>query len=260
MRITPEKPDFRLIVMPPTTYGPEGQLLQKGTSQAYSVLVWRQDGFNGEIALTAEGLPPGVTCPPQIIGTGATRGGLVLTAAPNAAPWTGSITVKGRAKIGDKEVEVEARPADVTWSVGANQQNTPTVSRLSRNLVLAVRDGAPFQLEAKADVTEVKAGGKVTLTLKLTRVAGEFKGAVQVTLLNPIDRQQVTLNNNQPYTLNDNGTVSLDLRNGLPPGTYSFVVRAQGQVPYHRDPEGKQEATATVYVAALPVTVTVKPK
>ena len=43
-----EKPDFRLIVMPPSTNGPDAVLLQKGTAQAYSVLVARQDGFNGD--------------------------------------------------------------------------------------------------------------------------------------------------------------------------------------------------------------------
>ena len=263
VRITAEKPDFRLIVMPALTYNPDGALLQKGTSQAYSVLVWRQDGFNGDIALSAEGLPPGVTCPPQVIGPGATRAALVLTAAPSTATWTGTFKVKGRATIDGKPHEVEARPADVTWSVGQQQQNTPTVSRVSRDLVLAVRDGAPFHLTAKADKTEVAAGEKVSITLKLTSAAGEFKGNVQVTLLNPpLDRQSVTLNNNQPYNLSvdKEGTVTLDTRAQLPPGMYSFALRAQATVPYNRDSAGKQKANATVYVSAEPVTVTVTGK
>ena len=262
VRITPEKPDFRLFVLPPSTHSSDAVLLQKGTSQAYSVLLSRQDGFAGEVALSADGLPPGVTCPPVTLGPGAKQGALVLTAEPGAAPWTGTFTVKGKAMIDGRAVEVEARPADITWSVNQNQ-NIPTVARLSRTLVVAVRDGAPFHLEAKADKAEARVGEKVRVTVKLKRVAGDFKGPVQVTLVNPLPNQQVTFNNNQPLTLNpgkDEGTATLDLRNQLPPGTYSFVLRATGQVPYSRDPQGKQKGTATVQVAALPVTVTVNAK
>ena len=115
------------------------------------MLVWRQDGFNGEIDLSAEGLPKGVTCPPQKIGPGVTRAAMVLTAGADTAPWTGTFTVKGKAVIDGKPFEVEGRAGDVTWSIGQQQQNQPTVSRMSRNLVLAVRDGAPFQLTAKLE-------------------------------------------------------------------------------------------------------------
>jgi hypothetical protein len=261
LRITPEKPDFRLFVLPPSTNGTDAVLLHKGAAQAYSVLVSRLDGFAGEVTLTAEGLPPGVTCPPQTIGPGAKQAALVVTADPSAATWTGSFTVKGTATIDGKPVEVEARPADITWSVGQNQ-NIPTVARLSRSLALAVRDGGPFQLEATADKTEARVGEKVTVTLKLKRVAGDFKGPVQVTVLNPLPQQQALFNNNQPLTLNagkDEATATLDLRGPLP-GTYTFVLRARGQVPYNRDPDGKQKGTATIDAAALPITLTIKPK
>ncbi len=257
LRITPEKPDYRLIVLPPALNGPDGVVLNKGSSQAYSVLVWRQDGFNGEVALSAVGLPPGVTCPPQTIGPAVKQAALVVTAAPDAAPWSGTFVVKGKALIASKPVEVEARPADVTWSVG--QQNVATMSRLSRSLALAVRAGAPFQLAAHADKTEVLSGEKVTVTLKLTHAAGEFKGPVQVTLLNPLPQQATTFNNNQPLSFSDNGTAVLDLKT-LAPGTYSFVVRGLASVPYSRDPEGKQKGTANVAIAAPPVTITILPK
>jgi hypothetical protein len=261
LRIAAEKPDFRLVVLPPATNGPDAVVLHKGAAQAYSVLVWRQDGFSGEIALTADGLPPGVTCPPQVIGPGVTRAALVVMAAADTPPWTGFFTVKGKAMIDGKPVEVETRPADVTWSVG--QQNVPTVARLSRGLALAVRDAAPFYLTAKAEKTEVNQGEKVTVALKLTRVAGEFKGPVQVTLLNPLAPQLATFNNNQPLTIapgKDEMTAVLDLKPQLPPGTYSFALRARGAVPFARDPEGKDKGSAALSIAAEPVTVKVLPK
>jgi hypothetical protein len=266
LRITAEKPDFRLFVLPPATNGPDSVLLHKGAAQAYTVLVSWLDGFAGEITLSAEGLPPGVTCPPQTIGPGVRQAALVVTAEASAPTWTGSFTVKGKAVIDGKPVEVEARPADVTWSIGQNQ-NIPTVARLSRSIALAVRDGAPFHLEATADKTEVHAGDKVTVTLKVTRTAGDFKGPVQVTVVNPLAnqarQQQALFNNNQPLTLGagkDQGTATLDLRGQWPPGTYSLVFRGVGQVPYNRDPDGKQKGTAAMTVTSLPVTLVVKPK
>src|SRR5437764_9227418 len=67
LRITPEKPDFRLIVMPATKERAEAGLLPAGGEMAYDVFVWRLDGFKETITLSAEGLPAGVTCPPQRI-------------------------------------------------------------------------------------------------------------------------------------------------------------------------------------------------
>ena len=82
-----------------------------------------------------------------------------MTAAPGAAAWNGTFTVKGTAVIGDKKIEVEgARRCDVECRPAT--ANVPTVARLSRSLALAVRDGAPFQLAAKADKTEVPVGDK----------------------------------------------------------------------------------------------------
>ena len=41
-------------------------VLRRGQMLPYRVLVFRKDGYNGEISLKAEGLPPFVTCPAQL--------------------------------------------------------------------------------------------------------------------------------------------------------------------------------------------------
>src|SRR5438093_8742479 len=130
-------------------------------------MIWRLDGFNGEIRLTAEGLPKGVTCPPQTVGSGQRFGSLVLTAAPDAPAWTGTISVQGTATIAGKEVVREARPATITWPVP--QPNIPTISRLDRTLVLAVPDKAPYSLTAGLDAVTVAAGPTATIPLKIAR-------------------------------------------------------------------------------------------
>src|SRR5439155_25344999 len=133
-----------------------------------TVFAWRHDGWNGEITLSAEGLPKGVTCKPQVIGTGMKQAALVVSATPDAPIWTGEIKVKGTATINGKTIVREARPATITWPVF--QQNFPTICRLDRNLVLAVRDKAPFRLIAGIEEVTAAPGTRVTVPLKLERL------------------------------------------------------------------------------------------
>src|SRR5439155_24664551 len=88
VRIAPEQPDFRVVILPPDNFNPEGNVLRQGGQQFLDVFLWRLDNFAGEITLTAEGLPTGVTCPPQVLGTGLRHSTLVLAAAANAPVTT----------------------------------------------------------------------------------------------------------------------------------------------------------------------------
>src|SRR5207244_5514112 len=117
----------------------------------YTVFVLRHDGFSGPITLTMEGLPTRVTCLPQVVGPNLKQAALVVSAGLNAPEWSGEIRVKGSAVINGQTVVREARPASMTWPVG-QPQGIPAVSRLDRNLVLAVRDKAPFSLTDRKSV------------------------------------------------------------------------------------------------------------
>ena len=66
-RIAPEKPDFRIIAMPPDDFRPGACILGQGGNEGYLVYAQRSDGFKGDIQLTMEGLPAGLTCPPQVL-------------------------------------------------------------------------------------------------------------------------------------------------------------------------------------------------
>jgi hypothetical protein len=255
VRITPERPDFRLVIMPAATTTPDAGLLQQGGRVYYTVLAWRLDGFTGPIALSAEGLPEGVTCPPQVVGTGQKQATLVLSADAEVPDWTGAIVVKGTATINGKAEVRQARPATITWPVP--QINIPTLSRLDRQLVLAVRDKAPYRLTAGIDTISVAPGGKVTVPIKLERLQPEFKGNVQVTALNLPQNQIVFGNNNQPFNLTKEQTdLVLTVRPGTPPGDYTIVFR--GQAPAGNAPQkGKQLQGAAYIQPATPVTITV---
>src|SRR5439155_2021233 len=68
LRILPERPDFRLIVMHPDFHRPDSCTVGQGGVENFTVYAERIDGFKGEITVSVEGLPTGVACPPQVIG------------------------------------------------------------------------------------------------------------------------------------------------------------------------------------------------
>ncbi|HSQ55593.1 MAG TPA: PPC domain-containing protein, partial [Gemmata sp.] len=154
LRIAKEKPEFRLAIMPFSQHLPDAGTLPRGGAVLYYVFVFRMDGFNDAIELSATNLPRGggVTCPRQVIGEGQTRGTFVLLADKDAKDWEGFIEVKG---FGGKSGHT-ARPFTITWpAVGANANqvpNTPMITRMDRGdgLALAIRGEAPFVLTPSA--------------------------------------------------------------------------------------------------------------
>src|SRR5690606_12694823 len=112
--------------------------------EAIRVVAFRQDGFDGEIAVTATSLPEGVTASEFIIGPAANSGLLVLSAAANASGKIGQIQIIGKSKIANAEVARTARPAHPLSPVPFAQPNNPgqpsLASRLTDSLPVVVSD------------------------------------------------------------------------------------------------------------------------
>jgi hypothetical protein len=264
VRITPDRPDFRLIVQPADEGRPDGCCLRQGGHEEYVVLVARQDGWTGPVTLVAEGLPAGVSCPPQTVGPNLRQAALVLSASPNAPSWTGEIRVKGTAVINGQTVVREARPATITWPVQP-QQGIPAISRLDRNLVLAVRDKAPFDIALSAAKTTVLQDSKIKATLKLTRHWPDFKGQVQATPHDPAAYSPANLlfNNNQAVTIpagKDTATAEIAVPANVVPGTYNLVLVCTASVPFNKDASAKQKPETASVLPSSPLTLTVLPK
>jgi hypothetical protein len=268
LRIAKEKPDFRVAVMPMSTHIPEGGTLPKGGAVAFAVFVFRFDGFNDAIVLRADDLPEGVTCPRQVIGPGQTRGTLVLVADKDAKDWAGFVTVTATRAGEEGEIpEYIVRPFTITWpAVGVQQNqvpNSPMITRMDRGagLALAVRGDAPFTLTPTKTKLTVTRGGKLDVTLKVSRDA-KFKDGIQIFSANPEfgPRQR----GNQPpqplATATGNAgevKVSIDVPNALSPGTHTLVLRGQSATPV---PKRGNNAPLTVQptLVALPISVTIE--
>jgi len=101
-----ETPDFRLVAMPvvpnpdPNTQPTQWDLaLRKGDAIHVLVMAHRRDGFTGDILVTAEGLPAGVTSTGASIGATVNSAMLVLKSTEDAALWAGAIKLVGRARV-----------------------------------------------------------------------------------------------------------------------------------------------------------------
>jgi hypothetical protein len=255
LRIGPEKPDFRIIAMPPDEHRPEALTVGQGGHEYYLVHAQRFDGFKGDITLAVEGLPPGVTAAPQVLNGNMKSTHLVLTAADGAAPFIGTVKVIGTAVINGQKVVHEARPMTITWGIPP-QQNIRTVTRLDQALILAVREKAPGKLQSTPDKFVVSVGDKLNIPMKLTRASAEFKGNFQVTPSQPPDLPPGVAF--APLTFapgKDDVPVALTVGPNTPPGKYNFVFR--GFAPISPKEKGKPVNTI---LPSNPIEVIVLPK
>jgi len=262
VRITPPRPDFQLVALAAEEHRPEGTTVLAGGQQAYTLFVLRQDGFAGDIRFRVEGLPAGVTAAPQTLGGELRETSLVLSAAAGAAAWTGAIKIIGTATIGRKELVREARSASIVWPVPPGQ-NIPTISRVDRSLMLAVRPGAPYSLAANLDKPALAQGEKGTLKVKLTRISADFKTPLTVQAIPTELPRGLSINNNQPITIAANateGSLPINVQSNVPPGVYNIVLRTQTQMPYSKDAMAKQKPNTLVVLPSASATLTVLPK
>jgi hypothetical protein len=258
LRITPERPDFRLFVLGSDNFRPGSAVVGKGGSVTYTAYAWRRDGFKGDITLTMEGLPTGVTCPPQVLGERVKKVPLVVSAAPIAPLFNGTVKVVGTAVLGGKKVVREARPATVTWPVQP-QSGIPAITRLDRDLVLAVRETAPFALKAP-DKVRVFHGDKLIIPLKASRLWPDAQQQIQV---EPIPQEMppnLGIPNVTIAPKATDATLAAVVNGNVPPGTYNLVFRGFSPVPFNKDPKAKQKPNVNAVEPSNACQVLILPK
>ena len=142
----------------------------------------RRDEFAGEIAVSVEGLPPGVTCAGAVLGGGVDEGSLVLVAADDASAWAGPIKVIAKGKIGEPRSRARGPlrrrrlgHAQSPAAAGASSAWRPALS-----LGVIDKDMEPALVQIGEDkVYETSLGGNVEIPIKITR-RGDFKDAVKL--------------------------------------------------------------------------------
>jgi hypothetical protein len=149
----------------------------------------------------------------------------------------------------------QARPATITWPTPP-QQNVPTITRLDRELMLAVRAKAPGRLVAAKDKLVVSLGDKGEIPLKLQRMLPEFKSNFQIAPIANELPQGLTFANITLAPGKDEQNAVLTVGANVTPGKYNVVFRGFAPIP---PPESKGKPVNTI-LNSTPVELTVLPK
>ncbi len=176
--IRPAAPDFALVAwaahlrMRQNDFGTFSKpiALRAGGTMAFEVVVVRRDGFDGEIDLYMEGLPPGVRASGLTIPAGKQQGMLFITADETAAPALSIARIFGRARIDGSEVVRPCSLASVVWSIDYAPNDFPS-SRLTADVPVSVTDfekATASIAAAEEKVWEAQAGTTLTIPLRLT--------------------------------------------------------------------------------------------
>lgn len=151
--------------------------LRAGDSRAFEVVVQRRDGFDGDIEIAMDNLPPGVSAAGLKIAKGKNMGHLILTAAENAKSGFALASITGKALINGAAVTRPVRLASMEWPVKEAKADIPA-PRLMADVPVSVTDSeqAPVSIAAAENkVWEAKAGETLKIPLKITW-RNEFNG------------------------------------------------------------------------------------
>jgi hypothetical protein len=155
--------------------------LRGGGTMALEVVAVRKDGFDGEIDLSMENLPAGVSACGLKIPAGKAQGMMLITAAADAPRSLAIAKLVGRAQINGVTVIHPCRLASMAWPAKDAMAEIPN-PRLVDEIPVSVGGAelAPMTIVSSEDkVWEAKAGEKLTIPLKLTW-RGEFSGSFKV--------------------------------------------------------------------------------
>ncbi len=236
-------PDFRIVAVPGGSSG--SLLLRRGGRGVVRIVVFRRDGYDGEIRVSCSGLPPGVTTEEITIGPANTMGTLILTTAADAPPATSSLKVTAKGTVDGKEVVRNARYGTALDTFQFAQPNANIASAPSRivggiQLCVTDYDPAPMTLTiGDGKPLETSRGGK----LKIPYVVKKVNGATGNLNAFPIDFPPQTSAPQVNIGSKEKGDFELRFLAATPPGTYTFYLAGFNQgYRYSRNPELAENA------------------
>lgn len=271
LNLRPERPDFRLFVLPESLNQPDALTIRAGGRALAYVFAQRLDGFNGPVRVEAVELPPGVLCPPVTIPPDQSVAPIVFEASGDAKPVLGTVRLLGRGRFGDRKEELAylsgatrlgpdvhhlARTGGVVWT--GDKPNTAT-ARLTRGFALSVIGPSPLTLDAGPAIVQSIPGGQFSVDLKATRREG-FEDAVAISLVNPPRGMPAPPPTASIAKGTDSVTFTFALPKTLTPGIYSLVLQGGGAYPFSKDPAAKSKPNLTLGEPSNPVTLIVRPR
>ncbi|MFN9718150.1 MAG: serine protease [Planctomycetota bacterium] len=218
--------------------------LRGGITVALEVAAVRRDGFDGDIDLVMEGLPPGVTAQGLRIAKGKTRGIMLITADQNAPRALSEVSFYGRSMLDGAEVRRPVHMAAHAWPIVDSWGEIPQ-PRLITGLPISVSGSefAPLSMAAAEKKTfEVVAGEKLTIPLIMTK-RSEFSGSIL-----QLKTSGEGFENNPRFDVSltgDTAEAVLDTKSlGTQPGDYLISFYGSAVARYRFNPDAVAVAEA----------------
>lgn len=241
-------PDFFVAAIHRQNPGPGGTTIGRGGATYLDVIIHAADGFSGPVMIAAENPPPGVHVEPAVIH--GNSGVVVLRADDGAPDAVHSLNLVAMGARGEHTLKREVRP----YTRVSNDTNYNS-SRPMRQLPVAVRDVAPFDVRFEPAAVAIEAGKKAELKLLLHRRWPDAKNGVTV---QPLSFPGNFKLGNQEFKPDVNQlVVSLEVTAGTRPGDYTLAVLCQSQVPFHKDANAATRPNTLVSLPSHSLRVTV---
>lgn len=249
LQIRPDRPDFRLFVVADSAAPPTVRAGGRATARA---VIRRIDGFARPVRIEPTELPTGLSMDPVVIGPTQSTAPLVFSAEPGATNLDGRVQLLGRSLSssrkevladGQKPVEERVRGVESGQVFPAAAANQPARGRLTSEFAVAIRESAPFRLEASPAEIWASAGESVPITVRVHR----FEGFNDAVALSAADLPaKVTVANATIAPGADSATLTIQVAADAPAGLAGLVIRGHGKFPFHVDRDAKTKPSVPV--------------
>ncbi len=253
LRIGEPKPAITVYGISPLSQNPGSIPIARGGTEAVLIYVQRTNGFNGEVKISPERLPPGIRVAPITLPPGIQVANLSITAEDNAAEGQSPLRLVAESTLGKSEpVYLSMRT-----TLPAAAITLPHMG-VDSEMMVSVRGTTPFVLKGAVDKPVLKVGEKAEFKVDLVR-KGPDKTVIAVQGL----ESPGNLLGTAPVNINADKTevkIPVTVPDSVPLGTYLLSVRGQSPIPFAKDPAAKTKPPANMVVWSNPVTVEIIPK
>jgi len=165
-------PDFTLIC------DDDKALIGPGSGYAMYVIAQRRNGFTGDIRLSVEGLPPGVTATTDRVRDGMTQSCVLFRAAPDAQPAFSRIRMWGEGEVKRADGTTVTLRREVVaeqeiYFPGGGRGRFPVSTH-----VVSVTEPSDVLLKLSTNRAALKPGESVTIEVDVIRQKGYDKNVV----------------------------------------------------------------------------------
>jgi hypothetical protein len=253
--VGPAVADFELTATPAVIARNTGQnvqptggiVLRRGGTFPIDVSLYRRGGFEGEVQLSCEGLPEGMSAG-GLIPASQNEGVLFLSASASAKDWAGVARIVGHGAGPQGPITRQAAYRTIVWGAAAETES-PQLRRCDDFAFAVSQEPAPLIIAVAPGKSVTLAGGRrLHVPLRL-EARGEIGGPLQI---KPLGLQQLLALPETAVAVTKNEAVfDADLVQPLRPGKHVLYLEVTGTV--HSEKKGGPAFSGTFY--SEPITV-----